>query len=77
MGIDLKVLDPTENCPAASVAGHVLGDFSDAETVRQVLFFFISTSSVLHLNICMFISDSFFLLQLIDIDLLSKLNVFG
>ena len=34
MGIDLKVLDPTENCPAASVAGHVVGDFSDAETVR-------------------------------------------
>ena len=37
MGIDLKVLDPTENCPAASVAGHVVGDFSDAETVRYDL----------------------------------------
>lgn len=34
MGIGLKVLDPTENCPASVVAGHVLGDFSDAETVK-------------------------------------------
>jgi phosphoribosylaminoimidazole carboxylase (NCAIR synthetase) len=34
MGIKLKVLDPTENCPAASVAEHVLGDFTDFDTVR-------------------------------------------
>lgn len=34
MGIKLKVLDPTENCSAASVAEHVLGDFSDFDTVR-------------------------------------------
>ncbi len=34
MGIKLKVLDPTENCPAASVAEHVVGDFSDFETVK-------------------------------------------
>jgi len=34
MGIKLKVLDPTENCPAASVAEHVLGDFSDFDTVK-------------------------------------------
>lgn len=37
MGIVLKVLDPTENCPAASVAGHVVGDFSEAKTVRFAL----------------------------------------
>ena len=38
MGIRLKVLDPSENCPAASVAEQVLGDFSDFETVRYCRF---------------------------------------
>lgn len=35
MGIRLKVLDPNENCPAASVAEQVQGDFSDFDTVRS------------------------------------------
>ena len=37
MGIRLKVLDPNENCPAASVAEQVRGDFSDFDTVRYPL----------------------------------------
>ena len=36
MGIRLKVLDPNENCPAASVAEQVKGDFSDFDTVRYL-----------------------------------------
>ena len=36
MGIRLKVLDPNENCPAASVAEQVQGDFSDFDTIKYV-----------------------------------------
>ena len=39
MGIKLKVLDPSENCPAASVAEQVQGDFSDFDTVRYTSIF--------------------------------------
>ena len=33
MGITVKVLDPTENCPASSVAEHVSGSFAQGEDV--------------------------------------------
>ena len=34
MGITVKVLDPTPNCPASTVAEHVLGSFRDAAAVK-------------------------------------------
>lgn len=35
MGITIKVLDPTPNCPASTVAEQVLGSFRDPEAVKQ------------------------------------------
>lgn len=35
MGIRIKVLDPTPECPASSVAEHVLGSFRDPEAVKK------------------------------------------
>ena len=37
MGIAVKVLDPTPDCPAAAVAEQVLGSFRDPQAVRSLL----------------------------------------
>ena len=34
MGVKIKVLDPTPNCPASVVAEQVVGSFRDAEAVK-------------------------------------------
>ncbi|MFB6157347.1 MAG: 5-(carboxyamino)imidazole ribonucleotide synthase [Haloferacaceae archaeon] len=36
LGVDVVVLDPTPDCPAARVCEHVVGDFDDPEAVRQL-----------------------------------------
>ena len=35
MGVTVKVLDPTENCPASSVAEQVSGSFANGDDVVQ------------------------------------------
>lgn len=35
MGVKIKVLDPTPNCPASTVAEQVIGSFRDPEAVKQ------------------------------------------
>lgn len=34
MGVTIKVLDPTPNCPASVVAEQTVGSFRDAEAVK-------------------------------------------
>jgi hypothetical protein len=34
LGVKVRVLDPTPNCPASTVAEQVLGSFRDAEAVK-------------------------------------------
>ena len=51
MGIRLKVLDPNENCPAASVAEQVQGDFSDFDTIKYVCIGYVFSAEASDLGI--------------------------